>query len=233
LGITVRVQAKRHFKSGKYESLDGTGQQIKDLRQNCRTTLPIYVFYNDPTNTWPHASWLCKAACSPRFRGESAWGCSFAAVTSIPALNKPNPSDIRNMHPLHCLVGPCFSQGGPASSLPISVANAIRSAYYNPNLTEDDRFKGAPSLTFEASMNAPTWAKLLLDKGDLPKGADDDDLPETVDLPDESAVVIDEYGKPDGLDEEDDTGDALSNYLSEHGLKGIAVIHQLFPESSE
>lgn len=33
-GVHLRVQAKRQFKSGKYDSLDGTGKQITDLWSN-------------------------------------------------------------------------------------------------------------------------------------------------------------------------------------------------------
>lgn len=46
-GIELRIQAKRLFPSGKYESLDGTGTQIQNLYKNQGSAIPLYVFYNN------------------------------------------------------------------------------------------------------------------------------------------------------------------------------------------
>jgi len=201
-GVTVRVQAKRQFSSGKYDNLDGRDQQIKDLRNNCGTALPIYVFYNDALGKWPH--WTCSPSCKPRFRGKSAWGCSFAPVTAIPAKNTPNPSDIK-MEPWHCLVCPCSRNGAAPASLPQLVVKAIRSAYVDVDGASDDRFKDAPDLAFETTVNWPYWAELLLEDG----------------------------GGLAGPDASDSIGNELDSYLAKNGLKGVALIQQLSLEEPE
>jgi hypothetical protein len=204
-GVTVRVQAKRQYRSGCYDGLDGTGQQIKDLVNNCGTALPIYVFYNDPTRKWPFAAWLCDPYCNPRFRGLSTWGCSFAAATSIPAKNKPKPGEIKGMQPWHCLVCPCPANGASSFSLPQRVTRAIQTAYGRIDASSDERFKDAPAIRFEVTDNVPLWAQLLMT----------------------------EETRPDGKEALDGIGAELNAYLTENGLDGVALVQQLYSSEGE
>ena len=204
-GVTLRVQAKRQYRSGRYEGLDGTGQQIKDLVNNCGTALPIYVFYNDTARNWPFQAWHCDPISNPRFRGLSAWGCSFAPASSIPAKNKPKPIEIVGMQPWHCLVCPGPSIGPPSATLPHRVVSAIRAAYRLEDDASDDRFRGAPAPRFEVTAEVPRWAQLLMF---------DEARPENPDVPDRIAAE-------------------LNSYLAELGLNGVALIQQLSPTEGE
>lgn len=167
--VTVRVQAKRQYPSGKYEGLDGTGKQIKDLRANCGSALPVFVFYNNPWLNWPFPAWYCPGTCDPRFRGDTAWGCSFAPVPAIPPKKMPDPSDIPAMRPWHCLVCAC---GGAGGSLPQRVLGSLRAAYGSLGAKVDDRFAAAPELVFELETALPSWARLLVEERGAPDGED-------------------------------------------------------------
>lgn len=202
-GVTVRIQAKRLYPTNRYESLEGTGQQIKDLRNNCGSALPIYIFYNDPSGKWPWPDWRCKPSCTPRFRGDSTWGCSFAPVPGIPKVKCPRPCQISTMRPWHCLVCPCPMQGLASGNLPQRVVGAIRSAYDRLSATDDDRFSGARDLSFETTQSWPDWARRLREDSVVPEGVD---------------------ARGSGI------GDGLNQYLRETDLKGIALIEQLPPE---
>lgn len=158
-GIHLRVQAKKQFKSGRYESLDGTGQQIKDLRNNCGAAVPIYILYNG-RKFIPLTS-PCSANCSPQFRAQTVWGCTVAPVTSVPAINQPDPSQLGPVHPWHCLVCPCQASAGGVS-LPGRIASVLRSFYMVAgDAGDDERFRGASALSFELSHNAPPWVAML------------------------------------------------------------------------
>lgn len=204
-GVAVRVQAKRLFPSGKYESLDGSDKQLQDLRRNCGTALPIYVFYNDTSRNWPWSSWLGDPSCAPRFRGASVWGCSFAPVTGIPKVKQPKPVQIAALQPWHCLVCPWSSRGATSASLPRRVVSAIRSAYNSVPVTDDDRFSAASGLLFETTTTWPAWARAL--KGERA-------------VPGRMSFSIGSGYTPD-------------QYLSKTGLKGVALIEQLLPDGEE
>ena len=202
VGITVRIQAKRLYPNGRYESLDGGGQQIRDLRNNCGYALPIYVFYNDPQSHWPTGSWSCQPNCTPRFWGLSAWGCSFAPVSGIPPMKKPRPSDIQSMEPWHCLVCPCPIKAATSATLPHRVAGALKIAYGLLSDSDDTRFLDAPDLTFEPNQIWPHWARRLQESAET--------------FPQDAST--------------ESSGRLLDGYLTEHGLKGVALVQQLLPD---
>ena len=168
--VTIRVQATRQYPSGRYEGLDGTGNQIRHLRTNCGSALPVFVFYNHPWLSF--RSWNCRGTCSPRFRGASVWGCSFAPVPAIPPKSKPCPSKIPAMQPWHCLVCAC---GGTSESLPLRVLRSVKAAYESLEAKLDDRFAGAPELVFELAKSMPRWAQFLMEEGDITEGEDGQD----------------------------------------------------------
>ncbi|SOB95220.1 hypothetical protein [Rhodobacter maris] len=166
-GIGVRIQAKRMFPSGLYNSLDGNGQQIMDLRNNCGSMIPIYLFYNRNNGRFTP---IPTCIASAEFR---VWGCAFAPVDGIPAINSPSPIQIVGMRPWHELVSNCdlgHGEQGPGRdfSLTQSVAGNLRRAYdsiagakYDSFSPRFDRFLDAPKLSFEPSRREPDWVKAL------------------------------------------------------------------------
>ncbi len=158
-GFHLRVQAKRQFKSGKYESLDGTGQQIVDLWNNRGRAVPVYVFYNDAEG--PHFAQSPTQFNANRFQRMSMWGCSFAPLTSIPQKPEPSPRDITGMRPWHCLVCSCAADQLASGTLPEAVQSAIKSIYTAAPSAGDDRLLGIENLTFEITDDAPDWVSLL------------------------------------------------------------------------
>lgn len=155
-GIHLRSQAKRQFSSGHYESLDGAGQQIQDLRNNCSTAIPLYVFYNGPWHGWSKAP--CSRYCGPRFSARNVWGCAIAPVSGIPTIVRPHPDQISSMRPWHCLVCPC-PLGTGSGSLPQRIASVLRALYEEAG--GGDRLRDASPLSFELSITPPPWVPLL------------------------------------------------------------------------
>ena len=203
-GIEVRVQAKRLFKSGAYDSLDGTGQQIKDLYTNRGKAIPLYVFYNLPLGDnkhWSrHIERCCKRCdcCWPWFFNISDWGCTYAAVTAIPAKNKPRPEQITPMKPWHCLVCGCPCAGSTlVGSLPERVVQSLKAVYdqIKPGST-DARFKDLGEISWELTNKAPEWVGLLNEHRQVDDG------------------------------DSSDSRSKLDEYLDEHGLKGVAFIQE-------
>lgn len=165
-GIELRIQAKRQFGSGMYQSLDGAGPQLKDLWNNKGSAIPLYVFYNGPFQFSPRgsrwASFKCPNTCSPSFKGQSAWGCSFAPVSGVRGKNKPYPSQILGIRPWHCLVCNCPLTGPACASLPDTVAAALRVAYLRAR-DGSDNFEGNDLPNFEPHDSPPEWVSLMND----------------------------------------------------------------------
>lgn len=198
-GVEVRIQAKRMFtESGQYESLDGSGSQIKKLLKNAGSSIPLYVFYNPPVSDrhqWmPHIErhWFTCGFAWPCWGNLSDWGCSYSPVTAIPKIKKPKPSDIKWMMPWHCLACGCCLEHVAFVSLPERIASVLQSAY--KEVGEIVNNKNDVEISFELK-DPPEWVNLL----------DQDSA------------------RGDGKNEE--TGSSkLSKYLNEHGLDGVASI---------
>jgi|GEM_PF-2544861 len=93
-GISYRVQAKRLFPSGRYESLFKSGkdkggqpidpeQQLKKLIQKAKQDehIPLYCFYN-----FRHSDGqfnFTSSKCSHNYRPPSFWGCSIALAEDV------------------------------------------------------------------------------------------------------------------------------------------------------
>jgi len=93
-GISYRVQAKRLFKSGRYESLFKSGkqksgakvdpeQQLKKLINfaNQEQHIPLYCFYNFSHPDGQFGQSINK--CSHIYRPPSFWGCSVALALDV------------------------------------------------------------------------------------------------------------------------------------------------------
>lgn len=163
-GIELRIQAKRQFGSGMYESLDGAGQQLQDLWNNRGSAIPLYVFYNGPfpfrPSGSPWANFQCQKTCSPSFRGESAWGCSFAPVSGVLGKTSPYPSQISGMQAWHCLVCKCSIAGPANASLPHAVAAAFQAAYSKVG-NESVNLGPNDGPIFEPHDRPPEWVSLM------------------------------------------------------------------------
>jgi hypothetical protein len=103
--IGLRVQAKRIFRSGLYESLDVTGQQIDKLIANARGCVPVYVFYNGliGKNVNKNNN-FCSECKSDEFRGPTYGGCSIALAEDVKKHKSNDPKAIAIFAiPLHCI----------------------------------------------------------------------------------------------------------------------------------
>lgn len=124
-GVGYRVQAKRLFPSGRYESLFKSGDkygQLKTLVTNAKADNldPLYCFYN-----FDHFSGLrgLPNSCSHSYRGPSFWGCAIALPEDVQRVGSNDIKDLRHvMHPWHSLV--CLSSS--AGHLPTSVLKNVR-----------------------------------------------------------------------------------------------------------
>jgi hypothetical protein len=202
-GIELRIQAKRLFGPGTYDSLDGTGKQIKDLKNNSGNAIPLYVFYNGQcTDMLKH---MCASLCCfPTFLRDTDWGCTYAPLSAIPK-KKPRPSEITHMRPWHTLVcdcpclPSCETPGGQARNLPQCISAAVGNAYQSVTNSDGPNKKLLKTLNFSADQAAPEWTALLMKKDERAKSV----------LGDDADLQID-----------------IDSYLTKHGLRGVAIISE-------
>lgn len=106
-GFGFRVQAKRLFWTGRYESLFKANQRFDQLNKLVSEAkkdglFPIYSFYN-----FDHPLHLfgASSSCQHSFRGPSYWGGSIVLPADIQFLNSDHITDLfPAMVPWHCLV---------------------------------------------------------------------------------------------------------------------------------
>jgi hypothetical protein len=154
-GIKLRIQAKRLFflNSGKYDSFDARGQQLKDLQSSAiaASAIPLYIFYNEPLPKAFLNHYLfctrhcCGSLCLAKSRIEY-WGCAVASPSAIKVKNKPEPTDVSHVWPWHCLFCPRNSSHAKLS-LPMLLLEALRQMEIGGKL--------------ELSKNAPAWVEKL------------------------------------------------------------------------
>jgi uncharacterized protein DUF6615 len=107
-GIGFRVQAKKLFPSGRYESLlkkkgDQYGQ-LKKLVASAQQAnqIPLYCFYNF---NFGGQFLKCDDSCRHNYRAPSYWGCAVALPEDIQRQNSDALIDLQNyMLPWHLLV---------------------------------------------------------------------------------------------------------------------------------
>ncbi|HGE8526705.1 MULTISPECIES: DUF6615 family protein [Serratia] len=206
-GIEIRIQAKKLFKSGEYDSLNGSGSQINNLIKNRGLAIPLYVFYNSNLEClYRHADYLFYHDF-PFYR-DLDFGCTYAPVTAIPSKKKPSPKDITVMFPWHYLVckkscssfrlGSCDVVN--SESLPQRVASAVKSAYEasflfgNSEASSEKIKETIAEFSFELRDVTPTWVE------SLELQSDDSSVNKKIEL-----------------------------YLKEHGLRGVCVIKEIMP----
>lgn len=163
-GVEIRLQAKRQFRRGRYQSLDGTTQQISDLWNNRGKAVPFYLFYNGDFAHDQHGArwpiWTGCGSCGIRFRGQTAWGCSVTSLRDVWGKVSPYPADLLKQRPWFCLVcADCWSASG-AVDLPsrmIALANSMYSADNNADCPDDMKHADFGV----AHEDAPSWVRLL------------------------------------------------------------------------
>ncbi len=205
MGIELRIQAKRLFRTGRYESLDGRSEQFNNLKNNCGSAIPLYLFYNNDVfydlffepsilQIRPR-EWICFSCLSD-------WGCTYAPLKGIPLKNEPGPHEISPMRPWHTLVCeracPCCDSldDVAAKTLPQRVADAVKMAYEIEAPEQEAWREWMGSDKFSANNKAPEWF-VLLDKGDPSVEAD--------------------AQRSEQISE-------LDRYLDDHGLRGVAIV---------
>lgn len=115
VGLSFRVQAKRLFPSGRYESLFKAGadplDQLKKLVSKAQVDghIPLYCFYNFDHPTGQFSS--KPVTCNHTYRGPTYWGCALASPYDIETADSDKLFDLRVvLHPWHKLV--CDDQHG-------------------------------------------------------------------------------------------------------------------------
>ncbi|MGX9117880.1 DUF6615 family protein [Mesorhizobium sp. BHbsci] len=124
-GVGYRVQAKRLFPSGRYQSLFKSGDkygQLKTLVANAKADNldALYCFYN-----FDHSNGLrgFTNGCPHSYRGPSFWGGAIALPEDVEQVGSNEIKDLRHiMRPWHSLV--CLSS--PGAHLPTSVLKNVR-----------------------------------------------------------------------------------------------------------
>ena len=95
-GLRFRIQAKRLFQSGQYQSLFDKKKGAKPYdqlnklaaaskKENC---IPLYCFYNFPVRNSQFSA--RKKSCRHRYKAPSFWGCSIALPEAVRAKNPTN-----------------------------------------------------------------------------------------------------------------------------------------------
>jgi hypothetical protein len=130
-GVAFRVQAKRLFESGRYESLKPKGSQIKNLISQASDKVPMLAFYNFQAGiakSMPFGSIPKGCDCSA-YRRPSYWGCSLEPARIVETQGKTKFRDMHpNMIPMHCLF--CqkisWSRGGKPPPLADLVERSLK-----------------------------------------------------------------------------------------------------------
>jgi hypothetical protein len=109
IGISFRVQAKRLFPNGRYQSLLKPApheyQQLETLRAAARRDghVPLYCFFNFDHPTATFTRW--DGDCRHSYHMPSFWGCTLASPDGVRAAGSDRLADLRPyMSPWHKLV---------------------------------------------------------------------------------------------------------------------------------
>lgn len=164
-GVAVRVQAKKLYKNGKYDSLFNNKNkgsiQCQKLIKNAGTSIPIYVFYNGLNNFVIPLKWLISQSCRPSCSMISDWGISMCSANTVnAALSDGNTYPINlNMVPWHYLVCPKSCTQNPSNfDLPSIVGASLQSLFMDGDRKYDQH-------NFDPTKKRPSWVGQLNEVG--------------------------------------------------------------------
>jgi hypothetical protein len=158
--VGLRVQAKRQFRrSGRYESLDPSGQQINDLISRAGIRVPVFVFYNG-INRSPL---LCKRCRCSEYRSPSYNGCSVAHALDVRNTGSNDPRNIWKFSiPWHCMLCDIKKTFPPAGALQnIPYLNMMSEKVLPPGqlyeASVESRIRVLMARAREKIFSAPDW----------------------------------------------------------------------------
>jgi len=126
-GISIRLQAKRLYRSGKYEALKrGNSNQRKNLKEKAKEVgaTPLYFFYNHNKFS-PSLLWTCFQNKTSYHKSD--WGCAVAPPCAIKSrTHQPSPCEIKAMFPWHYLVCPSKNSNEKSLGLVDLVAKKLK-----------------------------------------------------------------------------------------------------------
>ena len=121
--VGLRVQAKRLFPTGAYNSLTPSGPQTTTLIKNAGNCCAVYVFYNDAA-AYPSSSPGCSCG---EYRARSYLGCTLAPAAAVARAANHSAAALQAAAvPWHCLL--CES-GATKSSLPGIIAKNLNNRF--------------------------------------------------------------------------------------------------------
>lgn len=144
-GVGYRVQAKRLFPSGRYESLFKPGEQFAQLDKLVSKAGddgidPLYCFYNFQVLGSPY--FAAYNICPHDYRGVSYWGCSLALPEVVKSAHKDSFSSLQPFQvPWHNLVCSKDNKDVPNAVIANIQEMTRRGAYRSPGREEVDRIR--------------------------------------------------------------------------------------------
>lgn len=114
--LGLRVQAKRLFPSGNYDSLHSGGPQINKLISQSKDCCPVFAFYNDERLIYDDVP-ACEC---PDFHKPTYLGVTLASAKSVKASNTNRAATLtKSMIPWHCIL--CQENNSKKTNLPEAV----------------------------------------------------------------------------------------------------------------
>ena len=181
-GISYRVQAKRLFSSGRYESLFKSGkgssgkpidpqQQLKKLikKANEEQHIPVYCFYN-----FHHPDGHFRShsdSCTHKYRPPSFWGCSIALAQDVQFANSDTLKRLRPyMVPWHLLA--CTSSKRGLADAAADAARLLAGPKGTPSVVDGLVRWERPQRTISLNLRAvPEYARAMTEIQDRPRPA--------------------------------------------------------------
>ena len=120
-GLGLRVQAKRLYPSGLYDSLKPAGVQTNKLIARAGACVPVFAFFNDEQMFTPSTP-----SCGCSYREPSYRGCIIVPAKSVSTIGSNSPGALATKSiPLHCLLCDGSSAKRAATDLSQQVAQNL------------------------------------------------------------------------------------------------------------
>ena len=157
--VGLRVQAKRLFPSGNYDSLNPNGQQTQNLIKRSGNCFPVFVFYNDER---VYSCYTPECNCGD-YRGPSYLGCTLTSAYIVSGLAHRNLTLLaRECIPWHCLL--CDRKSTKHTSLPAIVAASVNERFARTAASDVDLSRKCE--TVETPLQFRSHVEQMADKRD-------------------------------------------------------------------